>query len=81
MSEQNRWLCPFCKKDFAISYKYKTHLQRCLIHNDNKQLMSESLEELKEELRNEFKTMINSFKKEMITNIHQSSLINKRQIF
>ena len=73
----NKWQCGFCKKYFSKNYPYKSHLKRCLVHQedmDNKyDMLGDFMTDLKNELKNDFRNelfkMINELKNEVKNNV------------
>ena len=71
--KDNKWCCPQCGKYYSKNYPYKSHLKRCLIHNEkinaHSEFLGEMLSELKDDLKDEFKRnfvdMINDLKNEL----------------
>ena len=69
----NKWRCPKCLKYYSKNYPYKSHLKRCLVHQedmDNKydmlgDLMTDLKNELKHDFKNELFKMINEIKDEV----------------
>ena len=69
----NKWQCPKCLKYYSKNYPYKSHLKRCLVHQDHLDtkysLMGDMVSELKEELmtdfRNELFKMINEIRNDI----------------
>ncbi len=57
-TNDNKWTCKFCLKLFSPNYKYKTHLQRCLVYQHKVKMEYDILLELKDELKAELKPEI-----------------------
>jgi len=51
----DRWTCKLCFKSYSSNYPFKKHLEKCLVHRDNTNIMIQ----LKNELLEEFKTELN----------------------
>ena len=64
-----KWSCPHCLKSYSKNYKYKIHLNKCLIYQQNCKTIQNVMVELKQELKTEmldmFKEMIVSLKDEL----------------
>ena len=64
-----KWSCPHCLKSYSKNYKYKIHLNKCLIYQQNCKTIQNVMVELKQELKTEmldmFKEMIISLKDEL----------------
>jgi uncharacterized protein YeeX (DUF496 family) len=81
-NDDAKWTCGHCKKTYCKTYRYKTHLKRCLIHNENSniqnELFAEMLFELKDELKQnltqEILNMINDIKTDIKQNVKPSKL-------
>ena len=67
--DNSKWSCPHCFKLYSKTYKYKTHLIKCLIYQQNCKTIQNVMVELKQELKTEmldmFKEMIASLKDEL----------------
>ena len=82
----NKWECKFCKKYYSKNYPYKSHLKRCLVHQedmDNKydmlgDLMTDLKNELKHDFKNELFKMINEIKDEVKNDV-KKIIINLNQ--
>ena len=68
-----RWSCPHCLKTYSKSYRYKTHITRCLSHNlkldcqaEISQItMGEMKQELKQELKDEMRMLLEELRDTM----------------
>ena len=62
----DRWTCKHCYNTYSHNYKYKIHLEKCLVHcetvEQNNNIMLELKIELKDELRGLFHGMLNEIK-------------------
>ena len=71
----NKWCCPKCGKYYSKNYKYKTHLIRCLVHQEKLEkeydVMVEVKQELKDELRKTFMDMLDEIKTDLTNKVNQ----------
>ena len=54
------WQCPQCGKQLAVGYRYKTHLEKCLVHQEKMKLHSDFLKEVRQELKQEMYYKLNN---------------------
>ena len=52
-NDDAKWTCGHCKQTYCKTYRYKTHLKRCLIHNENSNIQNELFAEMLFELKDE----------------------------
>ena len=86
MDTNKTWICPHCCKTYSKNYKYKTHLTKCLVHQDHLEtkysLMGDLMNDLKEELLSDFKhqlsELVSDIRSEFRNNVKSNSLNNNQ---
>jgi hypothetical protein len=72
-TQPGKWQCQFCLKSYQPTYRYKTHLQRCLVYCDRTDgqldLISNMIVELKRELKAEIKEEFLNMLKDVKTDV------------
>ena len=81
--DSDRWTCKHCYNTYSYNYKYKTHLQRCLVHcqhvEQHNNIMLELKTELKNELRDLFHDMLNEIKGDLQQHIQTVQPITQKK--
>ena len=62
----DKWCCPHCKKTYSKTYRYKTHLIRCLVHTENANTYNDMSSDMLLELKHELKTNLSNDIRNMI---------------
>ena len=65
-----KWICPHCKKHYSKNYKYKKHLEKCIVYQSTLEQQYDVLLEIKMELKQQFSDMF----KDMISELKRDVL-------
>ena len=69
-----KWICPHCKKHYSKNYKYKKHLDKCIVYQSTLEQQYDVLLEIKTELKQQFSDIV----KDMILELQHDILnLNK----
>ena len=72
----HKWTCPHCKKHFSKNYKYKKHLDKCLVYQSMCERQYDVLLEIKSELKQQFSDMF----KDMILELKHDLLDSNQTV-
>ena len=70
-----KWTCPHCKKHYSKNYKYKTHLEKCLVYQSMCERQYDVLLEIKSDLKQQLSDMFT----DMILKLKRD-ILNQNQV-
>ena len=69
----NKWQCPHCMKHYSMNYKYKKHLEKCIVHQSTCEQQKNMLLDIKTELKQQFTDMFKDMMLELKHDILNSN--------
>ena len=68
-----KWTCPHCMKHYSKNYKYKKHLERCIVYQSTCEQQKNVLLDIKTELKQQFTDMFKDMMLELKQDIWHSN--------
>ena len=69
----NKWTCPHCMKHYSKNYKYKKHLEKCIVYQSTCEQQKNVLLDIKTELKQQFSDMFKDMMLELKHDILNSN--------